>query len=160
MGLKAEICFQRIGPLADSFIEPRCPSVCPLPMQFFSRPLIGPYIRGLSSLALALPSALPSAHYHLRTTICATIRATIRALPSAHYHLRTTICALPSAHYHLLFNQMIADWQKASQPVSQSVCRAELTMVELAPPRFCTSSSWPDLVQLPTTREQAWGRGQ
>ena len=39
---------QSIGPLADSFIESQCwcvcVRVCPLPMQFFSRPLIGPQI--------------------------------------------------------------------------------------------------------------------
>ena len=72
--------------------------VCPLSMRVFSRPLIGPYIRGLSSLALALPSALPSAHYHLRTTIC--------ALPSAHYHLRTTICC---SHFFFWKNKF---WKK------------------------------------------------
>ena len=83
--------FHRIGPLgrfdlvvAMSIYLSIYLFICPLSMRVFSRPLIGPYIRGLSSLALALPSALPSAHYHLRTTIC--------ALPSAHYHLRTTIC--------------------------------------------------------------------
>ena len=40
--------FSKNRPLADSFIESRCPSVgfsvCPLPMGFFSRPLIGPQI--------------------------------------------------------------------------------------------------------------------
>ena len=44
--------FSKNRPLADSFIESRCPfvcqriclSVCPLPMQFFSRPLIGPQV--------------------------------------------------------------------------------------------------------------------
>ena len=33
-----------------------------------------------------------------------------------------------------------------------------LTIVVLAPPRFCISSSWPAFVQLPTINEQAWRR--
>ena len=52
--------FQRIGPLADSFIELLCPSVClSPPHKFFSRPLIGPQVTrsdpgGISTLKMLL----------------------------------------------------------------------------------------------------------
>ena len=96
--------FSKNRPLADSFIELRCVSICPpLHVTYFEAshwPLEpGPLIIGPGTTIHATIRALPSAHYHLRYP------------PRYHprYHPRTTICALPSAHYHLLFNHMIAD---------------------------------------------------
>ena len=63
-------------------------SVCPVNFKASHWPLHpGPLISGPGTNIRATIR-----HYYLRTTICATIRATIRALPSGHYHLRTTIC--------------------------------------------------------------------
>ena len=95
--------FQRISPLADCFKELRCQYMyrsVPFSCKLFWG-LSWPLDPGPLIISPGTTSALPSAHYHLCTTICANIHATIRALPSLHYHLRTTICALLSAHYHL-----------------------------------------------------------
>ena len=94
--------FQRIGPLADSFIESQCQYIYLFVLfhviyfEAFHWPLDpGPPIIGPGTSIRATIRALPSAHYYLRY--------------HPRYHPRATIYVLPCAHYHLLFNQMIVD---------------------------------------------------